>query len=337
MTDRRERDWGQRDWRSENDRSRYLSEADDRRSQADQGRYGGRFEAQRGYRGDERTNPADEFERSMEGSSERDWNRSGRGQRDYGYPERSGSSNWDRGENWGRGESWGRGEPGYTQGRYSGSSGSGSFGGYTGEYSNDPGYSGSNSGSGYSGSGYSGSSYSGGAPQSRWNDPYRRDVGWSGDANRTWPRSSAGSAFERQGYSNQQDRSGFSGRGPKGYTRSDERIREDVCDRLSYDDEIDASDISVSVKDGEVTLDGAVADRHAKHRAEDIADAVHGVRDVHNKLKTNKGFMQEVGERLMGREDQSEGGHSGSGTRNTPASGATTGAGATSSNARNGS
>jgi len=327
MTDRRERDWGQRDWRSENDRSRYLSEADDRRAQADQGRYGGRYESQRGYRGDERTNPADEFERSMEGSSERDWNRSGRGQRDYGYPERSGSSNWDRGDNWGGGESWGR------------------VGGYSGGYSSDPGYSGSSSsggrysgsghsGSGYSGSGYSGSSYSGGAPQSRWNDPYRRDVGWSGDTNRAWPRSSVGS--ERQGYSNQQDRSGFSGRGPKGYTRSDERIREDVCDRLSYDDEVDASDISVSVKDGEVTLEGSVADRHAKHRAEDIADAVHGVRDVHNKLKTNKGFMQEVGERLMGREDQPEGGHSGSGTRNTPASGATTGAGATSSNVRNG-
>jgi hypothetical protein len=29
---------------------------------------------------------------------------------------------------------------------------------------------------------------------------------------------------------------GFFGKGPKGYTRSGDRIREDVCDRLSYDD-----------------------------------------------------------------------------------------------------
>jgi osmotically-inducible protein OsmY len=42
-------------------------------------------------------------------------------------------------------------------------------------------------------------------------------------------------------------RSGYSRRGPKGYTRSDDRIREDVCDRLSLADDVDASDISVTV------------------------------------------------------------------------------------------
>lgn len=42
------------------------------------------------------------------------------------------------------------------------------------------------------------------------------------------------------------------GKGPKGYQRSDERIKEDVCDRLSDDDYLDASDIDVQVTGHEV-------------------------------------------------------------------------------------
>lgn len=108
------------------------------------------------------------------------------------------------------------------------------------------------------------------------------------------------------------------GKGPKGYTRSDERIREDVCDCLSFDDELDASDITVTVKGGEVTLEGTVPDRHAKQRAEDLAEAVGGVRDVDNKLRKNKGMLQEVGDRLTGSQNNERGGHAGSGTKNTP-------------------
>jgi osmotically-inducible protein OsmY len=78
---------------------------------------------------------------------------------------------------------------------------------------------------------------------------------------------------------------GFAGRGPKGYQRSDERLREEVSDRLMADDRIDASDIDVHVQDGEVTLTGAVTDRLAKRRAEDCAEAVMGVRDVMNQLR----------------------------------------------------
>lgn len=43
------------------------------------------------------------------------------------------------------------------------------------------------------------------------------------------------------------------GKGPKNYTRSEERIREDVSDKLSEDSFLDASAIEVSVQDGEVT------------------------------------------------------------------------------------
>lgn len=76
----------------------------------------------------------------------------------------------------------------------------------------------------------------------------------------------------------------YRGRAPKGYVRSDERIREDICDRLSEERRVDASDISVSVRDGIVTLEGSIADRPQKHRAEDIADTCSGVKDVRNYL-----------------------------------------------------
>ncbi len=75
------------------------------------------------------------------------------------------------------------------------------------------------------------------------------------------------------------------GRGPRGYTRSDERIREDVCDRLADDPMIDASDIEVQVANAEVTLNGHVDSRWLKRRAEDIVDDISGVRHVQNNLR----------------------------------------------------
>lgn len=76
-----------------------------------------------------------------------------------------------------------------------------------------------------------------------------------------------------------------SGRGPSNYTRSDERIREDANDHLTRDWGVDARKISVSVSDGEVTLDGHVDSRQAKRRAEDIVDHISGVRHVQNNLR----------------------------------------------------
>lgn len=77
----------------------------------------------------------------------------------------------------------------------------------------------------------------------------------------------------------------FAGKGPKGWKRSDERIREDVCEALAYHPYIDASDVEVAVADGEVTLTGAVEDRRTKRLVEDVVDDVHGVTDVHNQLR----------------------------------------------------
>ncbi|KWF81107.1 transporter [Burkholderia diffusa] len=77
-------------------------------------------------------------------------------------------------------------------------------------------------------------------------------------------------------------------RGPKGYTRSDERIREDVCERLARALDIDVSDVSVQVRDGRVELDGTVPSRWMKHDIEDIADSCMWVRDVENRVRVRR-------------------------------------------------
>jgi hypothetical protein len=75
------------------------------------------------------------------------------------------------------------------------------------------------------------------------------------------------------------------GRGPRGYRRTDERIHEEVCDRLEAHGEVDASHVEVKVENGEVTLTGTVTDRRTKRLAESVADGVRGVVDVHNQIR----------------------------------------------------
>lgn len=75
------------------------------------------------------------------------------------------------------------------------------------------------------------------------------------------------------------------GRGPKSYSRSDERIRDDVNDRLTDDPFLDAGHIEVAVESGEVTLSGTVSSRPDKRRAEDLADNVSGVKHTQNNLR----------------------------------------------------
>ena len=54
------------------------------------------------------------------------------------------------------------------------------------------------------------------------------------------------------------------GRGPRNYTRSDDRIKEDINDRLTDHSYLDASDIDVDVSDGDVILKGNVSSRYEK-------------------------------------------------------------------------
>ncbi len=78
------------------------------------------------------------------------------------------------------------------------------------------------------------------------------------------------------------------GRGPKGWKRPDDRIREDLSEQLERHPGIDASEIEVQVSQGEVTLTGTVSDRHAKRMAEDVAEHVSGVRDVQNQIRVQR-------------------------------------------------
>lgn len=79
----------------------------------------------------------------------------------------------------------------------------------------------------------------------------------------------------------------FTGRGPRGWQRPDDRIKEDICERMSHHGSLDASDLEVRVNNCEVTLSGSVQDREAKRMAEHIAESVSGVRDVHNQIRVS--------------------------------------------------
>ena len=70
--------------------------------------------------------------------------------------------------------------------------------------------------------------------------------------------------------------------------RSDTRIHDEACSSLSDDGYVDASDITVEVESGEVTLSGTVSDRAEKKRAEELVSACGGVLDVHNRLTIRK-------------------------------------------------
>jgi len=149
-----------------------------------------------------------------------------------------------------------------------------------------------------------GGNWSGYVVPYRYYGPGYRGVGYysvlyqgrdSGDAtdSRRWDESDvqygevqgAGAAWQEGGTGRRRERGDFTGRGPKGYQRSDERLKEEVSDRMMADHRIDASEIEVQVKNAEVTLTGTVEDRWTKRLAEDIAEQVMGVRDVMNQIR----------------------------------------------------
>ena len=142
----------------------------------------------------------------------------------------------------------------------------------------------------------------GGGGFQRFGDPYGFESDYSRTPEATYPREFgreqfdqageyAGGEFERGarrsafGWGERRRRESMRGRGPKDYARSDERIREDICDELTEDPILDASEIEVKVANGEVTLSGTVEGRTEKRRAEDDADSIPGVKFVQNNLR----------------------------------------------------
>jgi len=80
----------------------------------------------------------------------------------------------------------------------------------------------------------------------------------------------------------------FRGRGPSGWRRSDERITESIHERLEEHGPIDADGISVTVKEGEVTLSGTKNSKTEKRLAELVAESCSGVKDVQNLLRVRR-------------------------------------------------
>jgi osmotically-inducible protein OsmY len=112
------------------------------------------------------------------------------------------------------------------------------------------------------------------------------------------------------------------GRGPSNYTRSDERIREDANDHLTHDWGVDATNITVSVSNGELTLDGTVDSRQAKRRAEDAVEHIPGVKHVQNNLRVQEHSASYGGANAYGSSGSSYGqSGSGQGTASTGQSG----------------
>ncbi len=128
-----------------------------------------------------------------------------------------------------------------------------------------------------------------------WWDRTRDEVSsWFGDEN---------AQHRRAQDMRDQGNGAYRGVGPKGYHRSDERIKDDINDRLSDDPYVDASDIEVLVENGEVTLSGRVMSKAIKRRAEDIADSVSAVTNVENRIRISP-FSKE-GQQEEEREAQS--------------------------------
>jgi len=156
----------------------------------------------------------------------------------------------------------------------------------------------------------------------------QQGYGRSGEGNRNfWNRASdeVGSWLgdEDAGRRREMDRMhSHAGRGPKGYVRSDDRIREDINDRLTDDWQLDASGIEVVVAVGEVTLTGNVDSREDKRRAEDLVESISGVRNVQNNLR-----VQQQGQ---GQGAESQHGMSGSQSRQAGSSSSTGASGSTS-------
>lgn len=203
------------------------------------------------------------------------------------------SGGWDRGN-----ERWDRDEPyerprrrrfGHAYGRFGSPEGVGAAAGYAGFGGpgwtaggfGDPGYNTSGFGSPHYGTSRTGASYNDATHR-----PFRfsRDV-YSADDRPRWDRGGDDRMHHERTWDESRWEGPHTGRGPRGYQRGDERIREDVSERLMDDGRVDAVDVEVSVTNGEVTLTGTVPHRRMKRLAEDVAESVRGVRDVHNQLR----------------------------------------------------
>jgi len=86
------------------------------------------------------------------------------------------------------------------------------------------------------------------------------------------------------------------GKGPKGYRRSDEKLIEEACQLLERHGDVDASEIEVTCESGMITLQGTVDSRRSKRAAEEAVEQVYGVHDVTNQLKVERESSSDKGQ-----------------------------------------
>ena len=283
----RQRGEGDRSWRDQADGGSgnpRRGEGQGPHGEMDDARYAGHGDGTRG-----------EDDRWSGGAGQRDYGQFGPGgSREGGHTARGTTGGW--GSDWG-GYSGGRSGGDWSGGSYGGSReyearsrewprGRGDWGAGLSDWESYGGRSGSGDRPEYGRSGPGDwSSYRGRSGSGDWNAG-ARSMGMGGsDPGGSAPRGEsefARGAWRPSGQS-------YAGRGPKDYRRSDDRIREDISDRLTDDDRIDASEISVQVQNCEVTLTGTVTDRDQKRCAEDLAEGVSGVKEVTNSIRVSRG------------------------------------------------
>ncbi len=215
--------------------------------------------------------PRDNFGNNSNDWRQSDWrdneHRVGNNRGNYGHYGNTGNSSWDR-------------EEGLGEGKFGMNYGREDFGRRNAGYMND--YGNSRDRGDYSGQRNSG--FRTGDNDSR--DRSRRDwwdrtvdevSSWFGDED-----------AQRRRERDERQYGGYRGKGPKEYKRSQERIQEDVCDRLTDDDYLDASNISVEIQGNDVVLSGTVNSREQKRRAEDLVERISGVHNVENRIRIDR-------------------------------------------------
>jgi len=179
------------------------------------------------------------------------------------------------------------------------------------DYERPSSYQGSNYGSGSYGQSYGSNRDMYGSQRSGFSGRSGQGSGYGSSQNRDYYSQGYGSSSSGQGYSSSMDygsqqygqhgngsqsqrwgsessMQSKAGKGPKGYRRSDERIKEEISDMLTSHPEVDPSEVEIKVSTGEVTLTGTVNSRHEKRLIEDLASQVSGVSDVTNQLRVQQ-------------------------------------------------
>jgi osmotically-inducible protein OsmY len=208
------------------------------------------------------------------------------------YGGRSSGQYFGHGSELGQHQGWGQqgyrpqgqygSQGGYEQGQFGGGHGQSSFGGYGGQYGQQ--------GQGAYGQGQfeqHGGMYGGGTQgQGGYGQgQFGQHGGMYGGGMQGQGGYGQGQFGQHGLYGRSQYGQSFRGKGPQNYKRSDERIKEEVSECLTEHHMIDASDIEVSVMNGEITLKGTVRDRQMKRLSEDAVENLSGVKEVHNQLR----------------------------------------------------